>query len=255
MLIEKSEIIENIKIADSIWRMVFKSNEIANEYVGAGQFVSILANGKWEHPIRRPMSIADVKKDEISIIYKVFGSVTQSLTQLKSKDYIDVLGPIGNTFTVDYDSFYPILIGGGIGLSPILNLSKYLIQKGINITTIFGAKTSKEHFLQHNPDKNMFLSTDDGSIGIKGTVIDVLNIVLKYTDHPKIFACGPVQMLFSIQVMLKEYNIPAQFSVESYMACGIGFCQGCAILNVENDEYHLVCKDGPVFEANEVKFD
>jgi dihydroorotate dehydrogenase electron transfer subunit len=255
MIIDKAEIIRNSQIAKGIWKIIFKSTNIADEYNGAGQFVSILTNGKWEHPIRRPMSIADVKKDEISIIYKVFGSVTQSLTLLKSKDYIDVMGPIGNTFTVDYDSFYPILIGGGIGLSPILNLSKYLTQKGINITTIIGAKTSKEHFLQHNPDRNMFLSTDDGTKGINGTVIDTLYIILNNIKNPKIFACGPEPMLLSIQKILDEKGIPAQFSVESYMACSVGICQGCAIPKKQNNEYYLVCKDGPVFEISEVKFD
>jgi dihydroorotate dehydrogenase electron transfer subunit len=254
MIIDKSEIIENIQIADGIWQMVFKSSGIADRYLGAGQFVSILVDDNWEHPIRRPMSIADVKDNKVSIIYKVFGSVTQSLTQLKSEDYIDVLGPLGNTFNVDYNLIYPILIGGGIGLSPILNLSKSLAQKGIGVTTIIGAKTSNEHFLQHNPNNNMFLCTDDGTVGINGTVIEALNIVLKDIKNPKIFACGPEPMLFSIQKMLDKKSIPGQFSVESCMACGMGICQGCAIPN-NNNGYHLVCKAGPVFETNEVRFD
>ena len=255
MIIDKSEIIENNEIAEGIWKMVFKSVEITNRYLGAGQFVLVLANDNWEHPIRRPMSIAEVKNDEISIIYKVFGYVTQSLADLRSNDYIDVLGPIGNTFNVKNETFYPILIGGGIGLSPILNLSKYLVKIDINATIIIGAKTAKEHFLQHNPNKNMILTTDDGTKGIKGTVIDALKIVLGDIDNPKIFACGPEPMLYSIQKMLEENNIPAQFSVESYMACGAGICQGCTINKKQNDGYFLVCKDGPVFEANEVRFD
>ncbi|MCJ7802517.1 MAG: dihydroorotate dehydrogenase electron transfer subunit [Candidatus Marinimicrobia bacterium] len=255
MIIDKSEIIENNEIAKGIWKMVFKSVEIANRYLAAGQFVSVLANDNWEHPIRRPMSIAEVKDDEISIIYKLFGAVTLSLADLKSNDYINVLGPIGNTFNVEHETFYPILIGGGIGLSPILNLSKYLKQKDIEASTIIGAKTANEHFLQHNPNENKFLCTDDGTKGIKGTVIDALNIVLGNIDNPKIFACGPEPMLHSIQKMLEEKSIPAQFSVESYMACGVGICQGCAINKKQNDGYYLVCKDGPVFEANEVRFD
>jgi len=254
MIISKSEIIENKQIAEGIWQMIFKSSEIADDYLGAGQFVSVLANSNWEHPIRRPMSIAEVNDDKISIIYKVFGSVTQTLTQLKSNDCIDVLGPLGNTFNVDFDKYCPILIGGGIGLSPILNLSQYLTQKKIVFTTIIGAKSANEHFLQHNPNNFIFLSTDDGSVGIHGTIIDALNIVLKNTDNPKVFACGPGPMLFSLQNMLKDQSIPAQFSVESYMACGIGLCQGCAIPN-NNNGYHLVCKDGPVFDATEVSFD
>jgi len=255
MIIDKYEIIENSQIAAGIWQMVFKSKEIANKYLGAGQFVSVLADDNWEHPIRRPMSIAEVKNDEISIIYKVFGSVTLSLAKLKSNDSINVLGPMGNTFNVEYDKYYPILIGGGIGLSPILNLSTYLAKMDINAAIIIGAKTADEHFLQHNPNKKMFLTSDDGSKGIKGTVIDALAIVLEDIDNPKIFACGPEQMLRSIQKMLEEKSIPAQFSVESYMACGVGICQGCAIPKKQNDGYFLVCKDGPVFEAYEVKFD
>jgi dihydroorotate dehydrogenase electron transfer subunit len=255
MLIEKSEIVENIQIAEGIWRMVFTSSEIAKKYVGAGQFISILVNDNWEHPIRRPMSIAEVNDNEISIIYKVFGTVTQSLTKLNSNDYIDVLGPLGNTFSVNCDKYSPILIGGGIGLSPIINLSKYLTQKKIKFITIIGAKSTNEHFLQHNPNNYVYLSTDDGSVGIKGTVIEALNTVLVEIDNPKIFACGPEQMLSYLQIMLEENGIPAQFSVESYMACGVGLCQGCAIGNKQNNGYHLVCKDGPVFEMGEVNFD
>ncbi len=121
MIIDKSEIIENNQIAEGVWQMVFKSVEIANRYLGAGQFVSVLVNDNWEHPIRRPMSIAKVKDDQVSIIYKVFGSVTESLANLKSNDYIDVLGPIGNTFNVEYETYYPILIGG----APIVVLGTY----------------------------------------------------------------------------------------------------------------------------------
>ncbi len=255
MIVDNSEIIENIQIADGIWRMNFKSAGISERYLGPGQFISILPNDDWEHTIRRPMSIAEVKEDEISIIYKAFGSVTRALTKLKSKDCINVLGPIGNTFTVDNQITNPILIGGGIGLAPILNLSKCLIQKGLDVNTIIGAKTSKEHFLKHNTDKKMFVCTDDGTLGIKGTVIKALNIVLERIKKPKIFACGPEQMLFSIQKMLKKKNIPGQFSIESYMACGVGFCQGCVVPKNYNNEYYLVCKDGPVFEADEVRFD
>ena len=255
MIVQKAKIVSNNKIAENIWEMVFKSKNIADEYLGAGQFVSILTNDSWEHLIRRPMSIANIADDNISIIYKIFGSVTHSLTQLESNDYIDIFGPLGNTFNVDYDKYTPILIGGGIGLSPIINLSKCLEQKGISATTIIGARTADEHFLRHNPNNNMFLSTDDGSIGINGTVIDALNIVLDNIVNPKIFACGPETMLLSLQKMLSKKCIPAQFSVESYMACGMGICQGCAIPKSQNEGYHLVCKEGPVFEANEVKFD
>lgn len=255
MIIDKSKILKNIQLAEGIWQMTFKSERIAEKYLGAGQFVSILASDNWEHPIRRPMSIADIREDQISIIYKVFGQATKTLTTLKSGEYIDVLGPLGNTYSVDDNKYFPILIGGGIGLSPILNLSKYLNQKDIKHITIIGAKTGKEQFLKHDPANSTFLCTDDGSMGIEGTVIDALKIALNDMVSPKVFACGPKQMLVSLQTLFKEKNIPAQFSVESYMACGIGFCQGCAISKEQDNDYFLVCKDGPVFESNEVSFD
>ena len=251
MVSNKAEIVENSKIAHNIWRMSFISQSIADEYVGAGQFVSILAGDSWEHPIRRPMSIAKVLDDQITIIYKIFGSVTNTLSRLMSGDYIDVLGPLGNTFVVDYNKYTPILVGGGIGLSPILNLSECLNKKGISSHTIIGAKSSDEHFLDLNPNNGTYLSTDDGTIGIKGTVIDVLSIVLKEVENPYIFACGPEGMLSALKLFLNEKGIPGQFSVESYMACGFGFCQGCAIPN-NKEGYSLVCKEGPVFDYNEV---
>ena len=254
MIVEKAKIVDNRQLAENIWEMIFISDKIADNYVGAGQFVSVLVNDTWEHPIRRPMSIAEVSDNNISIIYKVIGSVTSSLTHLISDDYINVLGPLGNTFVVDYDTYYPIFIGGGIGLSPIINLSKCLTLKGVPVYTIIGAITSKEHFIEHEPENNIYLSTDDGTVGIAGTVIDALNIVLNDINNPKIFACGPEPMLSSIQNELKDKMITAQFSVESYMACGVGLCQGCAIPKINDNEYYLVCKDGPVFEANEVNF-
>ena len=125
MVISKAKIIENTEIARNIWRMVFESAEIANNYKGPGQFVSILANNNWEHPIRRPMSIANVAKNEITIIYKIFGQVTNLLKKLIPGNIIDILGPLGNTFKIINENFTPVVIGGGIGLSPILNLSNY----------------------------------------------------------------------------------------------------------------------------------
>ncbi len=104
---------------------------------------------------------------------------------------------------MDDNKYFPILIGGGIGLSPILNLSKYLNQKDIKHITIIGAKTGKEHFLKHDPANSTFLCTDDGSMGIKGTVIDALKIALNDMVSPKVFACGPKQMLVSLQTYIQ----------------------------------------------------
>jgi dihydroorotate dehydrogenase electron transfer subunit len=200
------------------------------------------------------MSIASVQRDKITIIYKVLGSVTKSFTKLNKDDHIEVLGPLGNTFELTLKGYTPVLIGGGTGLAPILNIAEYF--KNINQETliILGAKTAEEHFIEHDPDRKVFLSTDNGSVGIEGTVIDAFKIVLDGLMKPYIYACGPEPMLKALKKYLNNKNIFGQFSVESYMACGFGFCQGCAISNEEKDEYHLVCKDGPVFKYDEVSF-
>lgn len=252
MVISNARIVENIEIAHNIWRMVFESPELAQDYKGVGQFVSILINDNWEHPIRRPMSIADVSKDKITIIYKIFGSVTKSLKKFGVGDTINVLGLFGNTFKTTNKKYTPVLIGGGVGLAPILNLSNYFSKNGINAYKIIGAKSKDEHFLKHNPKEKYYLSTDDGSFGIKGTVIDAI-ISIHNLKYPYIYACGPEPMLAALKKYMSKNVIPGQFSVESYMACGFGFCQGCAIQTTDNN-YSLVCKDGPVYDYNEVSF-
>lgn len=254
MIILNCKIIANTQIANNIYKIIFNAPEIVKYYKGPGQFISLSLNRNDEHILRRPMSIASIDDNKIAIIFKVFGEVTNELSKLKSDQYIEVLGPLGNTFITDTDNYTPILIGGGIGLSPILNLDKILRKQITKVYTIIGAKTSNEHFMEHDTKNNILLSTDDGSLGITGTVIDALDSIVKNIDNPFIYACGPEIMLLNLKEYLSRFDIPGQFSVESYMACGFGFCQGCAISNDNKTGYSLVCKDGPVFNYNEVKF-
>ena len=254
MIIENCKIIENNQVAKNIWRMVIDAPSIAQQYKGAGQFISLSLNKSDGHILRRPMSIASVDGKAITIIYKVFGEVTKNLTSLNSTDSIELLGPLGNTFNLNIDGYTRVLIGGGIGLSPILNLDDVLRKNGNNVYTIIGAKSGDEHFIEHDTTNNYYLSSDDGSVGINGNVIDALSKVIDEIPNPYIYACGPEIMLKNLKLYLKKANLSGQFSVESYMACGFGFCQGCAISNDTKSGYSLVCKEGPVFDHNEVKF-
>jgi len=260
MVKEDCIIVENRQLADTIWTMTMKAPLITQNYIGAGQFILLLIDRLSEHPLRRPMSIANVEGDHLSIIYKTIGSVTNEMIHLKPDDTIDVLGPLGNIFTGFENNMNPILIGGGVGLAPILNLQKELKES----TVIIGARTENEHFLTHSIETGLMLTTDDGTLGIKGTVLTVLSDVITKLPKPAIYACGPTPMLKALQTFTIENDIPAQFSVESYMACGIGICQGCVIKNsskISNSDptYHkkfdLVCTHGPVFPAEEISFD
>lgn len=256
---EDCMIIENNKLAHNIWTMSMSAPKITNQYLGAGQFILLQTSQSLEHPLRRPMSIAGVNGDELSIIYKTVGSVTNYMTGQKPGETMNVIGPVGNVFS-EWEGVTPILIGGGIGLAPILNFRKQL-SKSI---TIIGARTANEHFFDHSPKNGIYITTDDGTQGINGTVIDALNHIIDSIERPKIFACGPTPMFKALQSFSVLNNVPAQFSVESYMACGIGICQGCVIRkstkeNQKDPSYHkhfdLVCKNGPVFQAEDISFD
>lgn len=258
MVIEHASIVNNEQIAHGIWRMSMEAPRVADAYAGPGQFINLLADENWDHLVRRPMSIANVKEDKVDIIYKVFGNVTDNFTRKHSGDSMNILGPLGNIFT-DFNSEFvkPILIGGGVGLAPILNL----YDSCNKATMIIGARKANEHFIEHNPKKYIYLTTEDGSSGMKGNVLSALNN-MELNENTILYACGPEPMLMAVKNFAIKNNIRAQLSVESYMGCGIGLCQGCVIKrhngHVDKHSYHekysLVCLDGPVYESNEVHF-
>ena len=262
MIIERARIKSNRQLAHQIWEMQFEAPNIAREYMGSGQFINILTVDDWNHPLRRPMSIASSEDGCVSIIYKIFGNMTQELTEKKSGETLELLGPLGNIFSKWDNGSYPILIGGGVGLAPILNLKQACDNNKIVYTMIIGARSGNEHFIKHDPGKNIYLSTDDGSLGEEGTVMVPLERLVKINKNAFIFACGPETMLRAVKEFAVNNDIQAQLSVESYMGCGIGFCQGCVIerniSKIQSHSYHekysLVCIDGPIYNATEINF-
>ncbi|MBL7011127.1 MAG: dihydroorotate dehydrogenase electron transfer subunit [Candidatus Marinimicrobia bacterium] len=249
-------------MAHQIWEMQFEAPQIATAYKGSGQFINILARDDWNHPLRRPMSIASAEGGCVSIIYKLFGGMTKVLSKKISGETVELLGPLGNTFSNWNNGSYPILIGGGVGLAPMLNLKQACEHNKIDHTIIIGARSGNEHFIDHDPTKNIYLTTDDGSIGEKGTVMGPLEGLIKENTNAVLYACGPEPMLKAVKEFAMKNNMNAQLSVESYMGCGIGLCQGCVIQRknseIQSHSYHekysLVCMDGPVYQATEVDF-
>ena len=215
MKIEIATVMENEMIASNLWKMKMEAPGVAEQYKGAGQFIQILVHSSWESPLRRPMSIAAVDGDQLEIIYKVFGRMTQILTELNAGTALDILGPLGNTFRWNDNKFKAVLVGGGVGLAPILNMYGESIAAGQDVVLVLGARTSVEHFIDHEPQNNVFLATDDGTVGIEGTVIPAIVKSLENTSKPEIFACGPEPMLKAVQDFAAAHQIPAQISVES----------------------------------------
>lgn len=262
MKINNIQIIWNREIAQDIWEMKLDAPQITALYKGPGQFINILAAENWDIILRRPMSISAVENDSLSFIYKKLGQVTKILSSKVKFEYLNVLGPLGNTFTNwDNPQIFPILVGGGTGLAPLLNMHYKCLSSGLKHVLVLGARNKAQHFLQHIPEKGIYLCTDDGSLGIKGTVMSALEQILKKHRNPHLFSCGPEPMLKAVQALALKNQIVCQLSVESYMACGTGLCQGCVVSKNNRDvsssanNYSLVCIQGPVYGAQEVLFD
>ena len=261
MIAEIGTVLNNEEIAHGIYQMTFSAEKICNEDPFPGQFLNICVDNTWEHPLRRPMSIADVNNDKLSIIYKIFGEGSTMLSEFSKGSSVDLLGPLGNSYK-ETEGTTPILIGGGVGLAPIIWFNKVLQTNGIEHKIVIGARSAKEHFLSHDPKRNIYLTTDDGSAGEHGTVMPTVKKICNRVERPKLFACGPEPMLKAIHLFVKEFDFPCELSVESYMGCATGICQGCVIERAFNgikkhsyhERYSLVCLDGPVYRAKEIIF-
>ena len=242
---------EQRELAQGIYSLLLKAEEFKNGAV-PGQFVMLYCRDG-RRKLGRPLSIceADPQEETLRIVYRKAGAGTGEFSKLKEGECIQVFGPLGNGYDIHAEKV--ILTAGGIGIPPMLELAKHLTcEKAI----VLGYKDS-DTFLTEDFEKygKVYISTDDGSLGIKGNVIDAIRHYGLEADT--ICACGPMPMLRGLNAYAEEKNIDAWFSLEEHMACGIGVCLGCAvpIRAEEGFEYKRVCKDGPVFNSKEIMFD
>lgn len=251
MYIEKSFVESVEKIGKEIFLMKLFSPAIA--YIAKpGQFCNIKVSENSFPLLRRPFSVCNVEGDYLFFLFDIHGEGTKILSSKKSGDTVEILGPLGKGFRYDNDYETAVIAAGGLGVAPFPFLIKNLPEDK-NVVCLIGGR-SKENIITHGL-KNIAIATDDGSDGFKGTVIDLLKEEIRNISKKKfrIFSCGPNPMLKALQNYSNENNYDCQISVECAMACGFGICQGCPVDSASGDSYLLVCKDGPVFNANEVK--
>lgn len=246
-----ANIVRQDNIATDIYSLVIEAPAIANEAV-PGQFVDLYsADGSRLLP--RPISLCEIDREcgTLRMVYRIAGAGTREFSKLTSDHTIDVLGPLGNGFTLSDKK--AILIGGGIGIPPMLQLAKTL---DCDKSIVLGYRDEEFLLDEFKPYGDVYTSSDNGTIGVKGTVMDA---IAEYgIKGDIIYACGPTPMLRAIQKYALENNIEAQLSLEEKMACGIGACLACVCKSKEVDEHSQVhnkriCKDGPVFDAREVE--
>lgn len=248
-------IVSKTALAKEIYDMTILCPDIASIAL-PGQFVNIKAEG---FMLRRPISICEINKEKgtLRIVFEVRGNGTKELAQLAENSLIDIVAPLGGRgFDVDgYKS--AVIIGGGIGTPPMLEVAKHY---GSKAHVICGFRNSSAAILQDdfkNAGADTVLCTDDGSAGKKGFVTDALKDYLVSNKPEIIYACGPNMMLRKVIEIAKENGIKCQVSLEERMGCGIGACLVCACRTIRDGEeyYAHVCKDGPVFDGEEVLFD
>ncbi|MFH0912945.1 MAG: dihydroorotate dehydrogenase electron transfer subunit [Candidatus Omnitrophota bacterium] len=256
MLQIRAKILYNKRVKGSYFHLVLGAPGIARES-RPGQFLHIRVADVAEPLLRRPFSIHKAKGNDIDILYAVLGQATQLLTEKKSGEHLDLVGPLGNGF--DYkpevrSQKSEILVAGGMGVAPLFFLAQKIArQKPI---VLLGAKTKEDILCEEEFKKlgcNVKIATDDGSKGVKGKVTELLRSVLRTTNNEQrttIYACGPKPMLKEISRISKKYRIPAEVSLEEHMACGIGACLGCVVATTGG--FKRVCKEGPVFKADTV---
>ena len=252
---ENCHVLQHKQIAPGVYKLTLSSPNICQE-AKPGQFVNVRISHKYEPLLRRPLSIHRIiKKDNaFQLLYEVVGKGTAILAQTKPGDELDILGPLGNGFTLPSDRHTIILVGGGMGIAPLLCLAEKIKDQMI---VFLGASTKAKLYCEKDFRQfadNVIISTDDGSYGGKGVVSD--SLISRITDYALrttiIYACGPQAMLEAVASIARKNKIPCQVSMEAKMACGIGTCMGC-VINTKNG-YKKVCDDGPVFDAEEILF-
>ncbi len=252
MFIEDCRVKSNKRIVEDIYKMELVCEKIAKE-AKPGQFLQVKVNEVGAPLLRRPISINEIIVDEnvIVIYYKVVGKGTKILSEIEAGKELNVIGPLGRGFDIDYENKNIAVVGGGIGIAPLLELNKALCSKN-TVYTFLGYNDNPylvEDF--ENNSNNVEISTVTGKVGYKGFIIDVLEEALKNNDIDIIYTCGPTPMIKRVVDIADRENIKCQVSLEERMACGIGACLGCSIETTDG-KMKKVCADGPVFWSDEV---
>ena len=232
----KWHLLSNERIAERVWKMVL-TGDVSG--IVPGQFVELLVPG---HYLRRPISVCDVDGDRLTLIYKTVGQGTVIMSQMRPDEKLDLLTCLGNGYDMSKAEDEVLLIGGGVGVPPLIYLAKKLREGGKKVHVVIGFNTKSEVFSEEmflNLGCGVDVCTIDGSYGKHGVVTDVLK-----KSAPYYFACGPMPMLRAIA---ETIGTKGQMSMEERMGCGVGICMGCSIET--RDGMKRVCKEGPVFDA------
>jgi len=260
MTIEEACVLEHRKLSGSYRELRMAAPSIAAA-VKPGQFVHLRVPGLNELVLRRPFSVFKSDGSAISLLYKPVGKGTQAMTAIVAGEEVSLIGPLGNGFPLDHGERIPVLIAGGYGVAPLCLLASRLEGKGI---VFIGAETASDALCIDDFSAlgwKVRIGTEDGSLGDKGLVTDVLDAWLQDRPEeaaPEFFACGPEGMLKEVAERAIDGGWKGWISLDKHMGCGVGVCLTCVqkIRNADGSEaWARVCRDGPVFEARDIVWD
>jgi dihydroorotate dehydrogenase electron transfer subunit len=247
----KSTVIENISLNTNHNLLTLSLPDGTPEPL-PGQFYMIEVNRGSDPLLKRAFSLFRRTAEGFQVMYRIKGRGTSLLSKMKRGDTLDVLGPLGRPYPVPSGDQVPLVVAGGIGIASVF---PFLFT--LKSVLFYGARSGEEIFMLDDIKKmsrELFISTDDGSMGTQGTIIDVLDDYmdsnLAEVNRYVVYACGPHPMLKAVSAVAASKGITAYISMEEHMACGLGACLGCVVKTT--DGYKRVCKEGPVFRSEEI---
>ncbi len=258
MTIERDARLRKVQTWGDFFRFTIEAPAIGKD-ARPGQFVMVKVSDGAFPLLRRPLGIHEANAGGIELFFKVAGQGTRILSRKKSGDRLDIIGPLGKGFTVSAATKGEkvFLVGGGRGIAPLFFLARELVQAGARPFVLYGGRCLADIPLRDRFEREgieFLCSTDDGSFGFAGLVTELAAVELDKERPAMICACGPDPMMKALAAMAAKHAIPAEFSLESIMGCGIGACWGCVhrIRNETGDGWVKICEEGPVFPGERI---
>jgi dihydroorotate dehydrogenase electron transfer subunit len=244
---EIAHVRENSELTPQAHLIWLESPHVASQ-AQPGQFAMVYCGE--DCILRRPFSIHQVEGKRLALLFNVVGRGTHWLSQRQPGESLDLLGPLGNGFSIHPNSKNLLLVAGGIGIAPLVFLAQKVPKPGRSITLLLGAQTKSQLYPKNllSPKVKLITATEDGTGGKKGMVTDLLPEYINGADQ--VFACGPPSMYQTIARMPELRKKPVQISLEVRMGCGLGVCYGCTAKTKSG--LKQVCKDGPIFELDDI---
>ena len=251
--IEDFKVIENKRLNKDFFIIELEGNTKIPD-LKPGQFIQVRVDGSPETFLRRPISVHDVDyiKNTLKILIQIAGKGTETLSKIESGDTLNIIYPLGNSFSLPSRGNKILLVGGGCGIAPLLFLGRYLKSNDFVPDILLGFRNKDRiiEFEEYLQIGNVFITTEDDSMGEKGYV--TTHSIFATNEYDKIYCCGPDRMMKAIADYCKKKEIVCEVSLENLMACGIGACLCCVVDTVKGNL--CTCIDGPVFNVNDLKW-